>query len=413
MTSKVLFFAITLLLLIVLDLYVFQAVKTVTHDSPAEKRRLWYWVFWGSTFLIVLAFLYFQLTPPDKISRIARNFIATGIFMTLLSKLFVVLFLAVDDVGRFFRWAFAFLGKQQEVDTSRSEFLSKAGLLAATAPMVAMTYGIASGAHDYRVHKGRLELPNLPTGFDGLRLVHISDIHSGSFFSRTAVMGGVQMILEQKPDILLFTGDLVNNQAEEMRDWVEIFGKLKAPLGVFSCLGNHDYGDYVYWPSKAAKQKNLDDLKQIQKEMGWKLLVNEHVKVSVQGDTIALAGVENWSAKGRFPKYGNLSAALQGIEADTTILLSHDPSHWKAEVLPNPQKVDLTLSGHTHGMQFGIELGDFRWSPVQYMYEEWAGLYTQEDRHLYVNRGFGYIGFPGRIGILPEITVLELTRAKS
>lgn len=413
MTSKLLFFSISLLVLVLLDLYVFQAVKTVAEHTTADRRRLIYMAFWSSTLLVIGAFLYFQLTPPDKISHIGRNFIATGVFMTLLSKLFVVLFLAIDDVSRVFRWMYALVGKQQAVDSSRSEFLSKAGLIAATAPMVAMSYGIVSGAHDYRVRRVRLALPKLPGGFDGVRIVQISDIHSGSFFSKTAVKGGIQMILDQKPDIILFTGDLVNNQADEMREWVDVFSKLKAPLGVYSSLGNHDYGDYVYWPSKAAKEKNLDDLKQIQRDMGWRLLVNEHVTISAQGDQIALAGVENWSAKGRFPKYGNLNAALQRIEADTTILLSHDPSHWRGEVLAHPVEVDLTLSGHTHGMQFGVEVGNFRWSPVQYMYEEWAGLYQEGSQHLYVNRGFGYIGFPGRIGILPEITVIDLGKEKS
>ena len=219
------------------------------------------------------------------------------------------------------------------------------------------------------------------------------------------------MLNKEKPDLVFFTGDLVNNQAEEMKDYVDVFDKVTAPLGVYSILGNHDYGDYVSWPSKAAKAKNLETLIQTHRAMGWDILLDEH-RILKEGDgEIAIIGIENWGAKGRFPKYGNLKNAYQGTEdVPVKLLLSHDPSHWRAEVLPMYPDIDLTFSGHTHGMQFGVEIGDFRWSPVKYMYDEWADLYQSGKQYLYVNRGFGYLGFPGRIGIVPEITVIELKR---
>lgn len=220
------------------------------------------------------------------------------------------------------------------------------------------------------------------------------------------------MLLREKPDVVFFTGDLVNNEASEMRDYQDIFAKVKAPLGVYSTLGNHDYGDYVMWASAEAKRKNLEDLKATHKLMGWNLLMNESRYLSQNGDKIAILGIENWSAKGRFPKYGSLAKAYENTdEASVKILLSHDPSHWRAEVLEQYEDIDLMLAGHTHGMQFGIEIGNFRWSPVQYFYEEWADLYTKANQYLYVNRGFGFIGYPGRIGILPEICIFELKRA--
>ena len=219
------------------------------------------------------------------------------------------------------------------------------------------------------------------------------------------------MMRNEKPDLFVFTGDLVNSETPEVRDYKDIFAKLSAPLGAYSTLGNHDYGDYKQWPSAKAKQKNLEDLVQVHKEMGWDLLRNENRFIEVDGERIALLGVENWG-KGRFTKYGDLDKAYAGTEGvETKILLSHDPSHWDAQVRPNHSDIDLTLSGHTHGFQFGVEIGNFRWSPSQYMYDQWADLYKKGNQQIYVNRGFGFIGYPGRVGILPEITILELVRA--
>ena len=242
-----------------------------------------------------------------------------------------------------------------------------------------------------------------------MKIVHISDIHSGSFTDKKAVEKGIQKILDEKPDLILFTGDLVNDHADEMTEYASVFARLKAPMGVFSSLGNHDYGDYRTWTSEKEKADNHTRLKQLHADMGWRLLMNEHLPLEKDGQQIAIMGIENWSAKANFARYGKMAEAYAGAEKyPFKILLSHDPSHWEAEVREKYKDVDLMLSGHTHGMQFGVEIPGFRWSPVQYVYKQWAGLYEKENQKLYVNRGFGFIGYPGRVGILPEITVIEL-----
>jgi predicted MPP superfamily phosphohydrolase len=269
-----------------------------------------------------------------------------------------------------------------------------------------------SNKYKYQVRKIPLSLPNLPAGFRGLKVVQLSDIHSGSFDNKEAVLKGVERIMEEKPDLVLFTGDLVNNSADEMDDFIDVFNRIQAPLGVYSVLGNHDYGDYMQWDSDDLKKANLARLKAVHADLGWKLLLNEHVELERNGDRIALLGVENWSAKAGFPQYGDMARAHAGTSAyPFKILMSHDPSHWKAEVCEKYPDIDLCLSGHTHGMQFGVEIPGLKWSPVQYMYREWAGLYEREGsrQQLYVNRGFGFIGYPGRVGILPEITVFTLS----
>jgi predicted MPP superfamily phosphohydrolase len=250
----------------------------------------------------------------------------------------------------------------------------------------------------------------LPKGFKGMKILHISDIHSGSFTDKKAVNHGVEKILREKADIILFTGDLVNDKASEMDNYLDVFNQLKAPMGVYSTLGNHDYGDYVQWPSDGiSKVQNLENLKKVHASLGWKLLMNEHVVLEKNGDQVALLGIENWSAKANFPKHGRMDLAYPGTEKyPFKILMSHDPSHWDAEVRTKYSDIDLMLSGHTHGMQFGIDLPGFKWSPVQYVYKQWAGLYEDIKQKLYVNRGYGFIGYPGRVGILPEITVIEL-----
>jgi predicted MPP superfamily phosphohydrolase len=294
---------------------------------------------------------------------------------------------------------------------TRSDFLVKTALVAAAVPFTAMAFGILVGAHDYRIRRRQVFLPNLPHSFDGIKIGQLSDIHSGSFFNKTAVKGGVEMLLKEKPDMIFFTGDLVNNQAEEIKNYIDVFSKVTAPLGVFSTLGNHDYGDYYNWSSEEAKAKNLNNLMNAHKSMGWDLLNNENRKIKQGADEIAIIGVENWGA-GRFAKHGRLKEAYQGAEeAPVKLLLSHDPSHWDAEIRPMYEDIDITFSGHTHGFQFGVEIGDIKWSPSQYVYKQWAGLYQDANQYLYVNRGFGYLGFPGRIGMPPEITIIELKKA--
>ncbi len=345
-----------------------------------------------------------------------------GVFMFYFAKLFIIVFLVADDVIRLGRWAYEGVvslfrhpaGNPSAVVTqtiSRSEFLAKSALIAGALPVISMSYGILSGAHDYRVRKKIIPLSNLPKSFDGIKIGQISDIHSGSLFNKTAVMGGVELLMKEKPDIILFTGDLVNNVSSEMKDWMGIFDKLKAPLGVFSTLGNHDYGDYTYWPTREAKINNLKQLMAIHEQLGYDLLMNENRKIRVDGEEIALIGIENWG-KGRFSKYGRLDEAYRGTEElPVKLLLSHDPSHWDAQVRPDYPDIDITFAGHTHGFQFGVEVGNLKWSPSQYFYKQWAGLYREGNQYLYVNRGFGCLAYPGRIGIPPELTIITLKAA--
>jgi predicted MPP superfamily phosphohydrolase len=292
---------------------------------------------------------------------------------------------------------------------TRSVFLSWLGLGIGGGLYTSLLYGF-SNKYNYKVKRVSLKYPNLPPAFRGIRIAQLSDIHSGSFTDKTAVSKGVEKVLSLRPDLILFTGDLVNNTADEMNNYKDLFSQLKAPLGVYSILGNHDYGDYVAWPDPGAKKKNLDHLKDVHRQLGWRLLLDENVTLQKENDQIALIGIQNWSALKRFPKYGNLNKAYKGTEnMPFKILMSHDPTHWDAEVRPKFPDIDLMLAGHTHGMQFGVEIPWLRWSPVQYVYKQWMGLYEEGAQKLYINRGYGFIGYPGRVGILPEITLLELT----
>ncbi len=407
------FFAIFFL---IIDYYLFQAVVHVTRNLSPGWRQFWRWLHWVPTFFSLLALAWWAFGNQYMLGGQVRAWIITGLVGIYFSKIFGILFVFIDDVQRGVRLVAQWFTKSEATALpgeaiSRSEFLTKAALVATAVPFGTMAYGIATGAHDYRVRRVRVPIANLPKAFHGLRAVQISDIHSGSFWSKTAVKGGVEMILNEKPDIIFFTGDLVNNETTEVREYIPVFEKLKAPLGVFSVMGNHDYGDYRAWDTKEAKQQNFKDLIEAHRLLGFDLLMNEHRFIEVGGEKLAIIGNENWGA-GRFSKYGKLESAYRGTEeVATKILLSHDPSHWDAQVRPNFSDIALTLAGHTHGFQFGVEIGGFKWSPSQYVYKQWAGLYTEGSQHLYVNRGFGYIGYPGRIGIPPEITVLELVPA--
>jgi predicted MPP superfamily phosphohydrolase len=332
-------------------------------------------------------------------------------------KLITAVFLLIDDIRRGIQWVAGkvFFNNTEGADLqegggiSRSVFLSWLGLAVGGGLFGSLVYGF-SNKYNYNVRRVPLSFPNLPAAFRGLRIIQISDVHSGSFTNKAAVQHGIDKILGLKPDLILFTGDLVNNTADEMTDYIDVFSRLKAPLGVFSVLGNHDYGDYVQWSGPEEKRANLERVKQTHKQMGWQLMQNQHTFLQRGEDKIALLGVENWSAKARFPKHGRLQQAHAGSEgAPFKILMSHDPSHWDAEVRSNFGDIDLMLSGHTHGMQFGVEIPWLKWSPVQYVYRQWAGLYEKGTQKLYVNRGFGFIGYPGRVGIMPEITLIELT----
>lgn len=404
------------LIMLLLDFYVFQAVRTVTQTLSDKTRmiiHIGYWVLSVVTLVALLSFPYIQLLQNSKFYRNYVFAILVGLFF---AKLIAALFFLTDDLRRIALWLmskiFPGTGAQYMSNNGggipRSTFLSWLGLGIGGSLFGTLLYGF-SNKYNYQIKRLQLSFPNLPEAFRGMKMVHISDVHSGSFQNKKAVEHGIDMILQEKPDLIVFTGDLVNDRASEMEEYTSVFARLQAPMGVYSTLGNHDYGDYVSWPTREEKAANLEALKKIHADMGWRLLMNEHIAFERKGQQIALLGIENWGAKGRFPKYGKMEMAYPGTEnIPFKILLSHDPSHWDAQIRTEYTDIDLMLSGHTHGMQFGLENPYFKWSPVQWMYKQWAGLYEEGKQKLYVNRGFGFIGYPGRVGILPEITVFEL-----
>jgi predicted MPP superfamily phosphohydrolase len=404
------------LVIFLLDFYVFQALKTVSQQGSDKARQAIYVTYWVVSFLTIATMLCFPYIQFLQTSKLFRNYVFAILIGLFLAKLIGSLFFVADDIRRgallLMNKIFPLSGAQymgpEGQGIPRSTFLSWLGLGLGGTLFGTLLFGFGN-KYNYQVKKIKLRFENLPDAFKGMRMVHISDIHSGSFQDIRAVNKGIDLILKQQADLIVFTGDLVNDRATEMEPYQSSFGRLTAPLGVFSTLGNHDYGDYVQWPSAQAKIDNLEALKKVHARMGWRLLMNEHVILEKKAEKIALLGIENWGAKARFPKYGKMDLAYPGTEnIPFKILLSHDPSHWDAQIVSEYPSIDLMLSGHTHGMQFGLENPYFKWSPVQWMYKQWAGLYEQGKQKLYVNRGYGFIGYPGRVGILPEITVIEL-----
>ena len=402
--------------MLLLDTYFFQAVKTVSQNLSPKAKTVVYCFYWALTIIAVAGFLMFVYTKPDFLGKKVRTYLFATILGLFLAKLTALIFFLADDLRRGIQWlAGRLFFNNTEVDgmssdgISRSVFLSWLGIAAGTTLFGSLLYGFTN-QYRYQIKRVKLAYDTLPESFRGIRILQVSDIHSGSFMDKKAVQHGVDMIMKENADLILFTGDLVNDKATEMDHYKDVFSQLKAPMGVYSTLGNHDYGDYVQWPiNGVSKEQNLINLQEVHAELGWRLLMNEHVALERNGEEIALIGIENWSAKARFPKHGRMDLAYPGAEKyPFKILMSHDPSHWEAQVIPQYSDIDLTLSGHTHGMQFGIEIPGLKWSPVQYMYKEWAGLYESGKQKLYVNRGFGFIGYPGRVGELPEITVFEL-----
>jgi len=415
MRNKILIAFILISVFVLIDFYFFQIVVSVSKNWSATYRKIWRFGFWIPTALFIVVVLWWALGLPFQFSASARNFIITGIIATYLSKIIGIVLLFIGDIQRLAIWVLGLFKSSGEGLSGklipRSEFLSKAALLTTTIPFSAFAYGIISGAHDYRVKRLTISLPNLPKAFHGIRIGQISDIHSGSFWNKSAVIGGVNLFLKEKPDVIFFTGDLVNNETSEINDYLSVFNKIKAPYGVFSVTGNHDYGDYRSWASPEEKSKNFQDLIEAHKLLGYDLLMNENRILTIGSDQIAILGNENWGA-GRFSKYGKLDLAYQGTtDLPVKLLLSHDPTHWDAQVRPLHPDIDITFSGHTHGFQFGVKIGGFRWSPAKYMYKQWEGLYQEGSQFLYVNRGFGFIGYPGRFGMPPELTIIELIRA--
>ena len=411
-------------IMVLVDFYAFSGFKVlIQHLQPTTQRWLknGFWILSGINIILLITF---QMLPPHAFWG-TRLIIATFLFAQYFGKFVFIIFLFLDDIVRLFKWLFASFRTEKPIINdvasskwiSRSEFIVKTGVLAGTGLITALSWGILSGAYNYRVKRRVVSLKNLPPAFDGFRILQISDIHSGSFWNTDAVRKGVEMIENENADVIFFTGDLVNDKAIEMKPYMNVFNKLKAPHGVFSVLGNHDYGDYVSWHSPEAKRKNMEELFLYFKKLGWHLLRNENVILKNGMDSIALIGVENWGATQRFQRLGDIRKAEKGTEGmSTRVLLSHDPTHWGSIISRQYQDIDLTLSGHTHGGQLGIDCCGIHWSPAGWIYPEWCGLYSNPDspspQYLYVNQGLGNIGYSGRVGILPEITLITLKRAK-
>ena len=385
-----------------LTFYASRSLKTLKVPRWVE------WLFWLITIGVVIHLLYHWFCRGKVVWSAPQQYAIAGLLTWLIICLFVTLPLLLEDITRLIKAIFRKPTNAPRIP-SRRKFVSTLGWGLAAIPFASILYSIFKGKYNYKVWKYTLYFDNLPKAFDGYRITQISDIHCGSFDNYEKIHYGVELINSQKSDVILFTGDLVNNLANEVHNWKSLFATLQAPDGVFSIMGNHDYGDYSSWETPEAKQQNLEHLFQLQKQMGWQLLLNEHCYLERNGKKIALIGVENWG-HGRFSKYGDLNKAMEGINTeDFKILMSHDPTHWQEVVLPENKDIQLTLSGHTHGMQCGIEIpGWLKWSPSQYIYKYWGGMYEEGGKYLNVNRGFGYHAFPGRLGVWPEITVIEL-----
>lgn len=385
-----------------LTFYASRSLKTLKVPRWVE------WLFWLITIGVVIHLLYHWFCRGKVVWSAPQQYAVAGLLTWLIICLFVTLPLLLEDITRLIKAIFRKPTNAPRIP-SRRKFVSTLGWGLAAIPFASILYSIFKGKYNYKVWKYTLYFDNLPKAFDGYRITQISDIHCGSFDNYEKIHYGVELINSQKSDVILFTGDLVNNLANEVHNWKSLFATLQAPDGVFSIMGNHDYGDYSSWETPEAKQQNLEHLFQLQKQMGWQLLLNEHCYLERNGEKIALIGVENWG-HGRFSKYGDLNKAMEGVNTeDFKILMSHDPTHWQEVVLPENKDIQLTLSGHTHGMQCGIEIpGWLKWSPSQYIYKYWGGMYEEDGKYLNVNRGFGYHAFPGRLGVWPEITVIEL-----
>ena len=406
--ERITFLLFFTLISIFFDYYFYQIVKKYNKNKWIKFLIPVYWSF--TIITVTNFFLYaFQFELGYYYKTITFNIIIGN----FISKVLSLPFILIDDLRRLIIYIFRKTSSKSSNKISRSKFLSISASLAYGLPITSLTYGILSNnVYDYRIKRREIKFKKLPIAFDGITVCHVSDIHVGSLRNRLAVRGGIDMIVNEKPDIIFFTGDLVNDKAKELIGWGDDLSKIKAPLGVFSVLGNHDYGEYTSWRNESSKTKNFNNLLSAQKEFGWNLLRNENTKITVDGESINILGVENWSASRRFQQYGKLDIAYGGLNKnDFKLLMSHNPSHWNAHVTSNFKDIDLTLSGHTHGLQYGIDIGKFRLSPVRLAYKQWADLYSLDEQHIYVNRGFGFMGYPGRVGILPEITILKLKKS--
>ena len=396
-------FIILLAVFFIIEIYVYQAIRNITTNNYI---RIGYWVF---TLLAYGIILYWILTF-NRASRDHQQIqlMVSAMMIFVLPKLLSVIFLLIGDFTRFVEFGFKYFTAKESYFPERRKFISTTALAAAGIFSLLAIDGIIFGKYRHTVRKVKLRFKNLPENFKGYKIVQISDVHSGSFFNPQKLQKAIDLINEQDADVVLFTGDMVNNYADEFKPFIPLFKRIKAKDGKFSILGNHDYGDYGAWNSREEKAQNIPTLKNYQAEAGFKLLRNENIALEKNGEKIYLLGVENWGIK-PFPQYGDLDKALKGVPEDAIkVLMSHDPTHFDEVVKKHKTNVHLTLSGHTHGMQFGLDLKNIKWSPVKFKYKKWADLYESEGKYLYVNRGFGVIAYPGRVGINPEITVIEL-----
>ncbi len=392
-------------IILFIDFYAFQSIKTVT------KNKIWFLFYWLISFLILINFI-IKLTNFNSSKGFTQGvMLAIGfLILAIVPKFIAVVVLLSEDIFRIFKGVILFFSSESLTHfPERREAVSKIALGLAAIPFVSIIYGMTKGKYNYQILKHTLFFEDLPEAFDGFKLTHISDIHSGSFDNELKIKHGIDLINKQESDVILFTGDIVNNKAEEMNPWINDFKNLKAKYGKYSVLGNHDYGEYVKWKSNEEKEQNFQEIKNIHPKIGFNLLLNDSIYLEKENDKIALIGVENWGV--RFKKAGDLDLASSKVKKeDFKILLSHDPSHWNTEVKNHKNNYQLTLSGHTHGMQFGIEIPGLKWSPIQYVYKQWAGIYKEFNSYINVNRGFGFLAFPGRVGIWPEITVITLKK---
>ncbi len=405
---------LVVLIILIIDIYGFQALKTARWRLPEPLQRIIFILYWMITG-VSLGIVFIRMFLDQLMTNNPVMMYIIGVMFALAgAKIAIMVVLLSEDVIRIIKW----VGRkkspapqQKGQAISRSAFLSRFAILLGGIPFVSLTAGMFSGAYNFKKYFISLTLENLPDSFKGLKIVQISDIHAGSFTQKTPLSDVVKLINAEEPDLIFFTGDLVNFRSSEMESYMDIFKGLKAKEGIYSILGNHDYGDYTIWPDEQTKRENMEGMVKAHRELGWQLLRNENRVISKGADKLGIIGVENWSIKPRFHNYGNLEAACKGSEScPVKLLLSHDPTHWDAEVTTRFPDINVTFAGHTHGMQLGVETGDFKWSPVKYFYKHWAGLYEKKGQLLYVNRGLGFIGYPGRIGIMPEITIFDLNK---
>lgn len=409
MILRLLLFVVVVL---IIEFYSFQVVKALTNVR-------WFLMAYVVFSIAVIGFIAYEFLHYDKsVGQTKTTMVALGVLLlTFLPKILLTLVLLLEDVYRLLSGTITHFISENNSNSflpERRKFVSQMALALAAIPFSSLIYGMTFGKYNYKVFKQQVFFPDLPDAFDGFTITQISDVHSGSFDNPEKINYAIDLVNEQDSDMILFTGDIVNAHAKEMYPWIETFNRIKKhQYGKYAVLGNHDYGEYVTWPSQAAKENNFQAIKKLYEQIDFKLMLNEHTLIEKGAEKIALVGVENWGK--HFKKAGDLHKASEGLaKEDFKILMSHDPSHWDAEINTHPKDFHLTLSGHTHGLQFGIEIpGFFKWSPAQYVYDQWAGLYEKAGKYIYVNRGFGYHAYPGRVGIMPEITVIQLKKGRN